>query len=145
MEAPSAKDPSATRESAVVTTDEELEIFRIVSRLCDESATKVPIKYKDTATYFGINIGVVTRWFLRVFVNGPRKSVVTRLPVEQAAMLAPGFQVEGTPESMGKSRVFFNSASDFERLRAMVIVSYEEEIKRRDAGVPEDAGAESAA
>lgn len=58
-------------------------------------------------------------------------------------MLAPGFQVEGTPESMGKSRVFFNSAS--ERLRAMVIVSYEEEIKRRDAGVPEDAGAESAA
>jgi hypothetical protein len=144
-ESPSTKDQNPTRESAVVTTEEELEIFRIVSRLCDESATKVPIKYKDTATYFGINIGVVTRWFLRVFVNGPRKSVVTRLPVEQAAMLAPGFQVEGTPESMGKSRIFFNSASDFERLRAMVIVSYEEEIKRRDAGVPEDASAESAA
>lgn len=141
-----AKDGSQTREgAAVVTTEEELDIFRIVSGLCGESSAKVPIKYKDTATYFGINIGVVTRWFLRVFVNGPRKFVVTRLPLEQAAMLAPGFQIEATPESMGKSRVFFNTASDFERLRALVIVAYEEEIKRRDSGAPEDAAAEPAA
>jgi hypothetical protein len=140
-----AKESQPNRESNIITTDEELAIFRIVSRLCDESAAKVPIKYKDTATYFGINIGVVTRWFLRVFVNGPRKSVVTRLPVEQAALLAPGFQVEVTPDALGKSRVFFGTASDFERLRALVIVAYEEEIKRRDAGVPDEACADPAA
>ncbi len=127
-----------------MTTEEELEIFRIVSRLCDESAVKVPIKYKDTVSYFGINIGVVTRWFLRVFTNGPRKFIVTRLAHEQAALLAAGFQTEPTPESMGKSRVFINTAADVERLRALVIVAYEEEVKRRDSGVPDDA-AESAA
>lgn len=141
-----AKEGSPAKEgAAIITTEEELDIFRIVSRLCSESTVKVPIKYKDTATYFGINIGVVTRWFLRVFVNGPRKFVVTRLPAEQASMLAPGFQTETTPESMGKSRTYFTTAADFERLRTLVIVAYEEEIKRRDAGVPEDAAAEPAA
>ncbi len=140
------KEGSPAKEgAAIVTTEEELDIFRIVSRLCGESTVKVPIKYRDTATYFGINIGVVTRWFLRVFVNGPRKFVVTRLPAEQASMLAPGFQTETTPESMGKSRTYFTTAADFERLRTLVIVAYEEEIKRRDAGVPEDTAAEPAA
>jgi hypothetical protein len=137
--------PSPTRESAqVVTTEEELEIYRIASRLCEESSLKVPIKYKDTVSYFGINIGVVTRWFLRVYTNGPRKFVATRLTVDQATMVAPGFQVDAAPESMGKSRIYFSTASDFERLRALVIVAYEEEVRRRDAGVPEEA-AESAA
>ena len=143
-DAQTAKDGSAGRDGAgVVTTEEELEIFRIVSRLCDESATKVPIKYKDTVSYFAINIGMVTRWFLRIYTNGPKKSVVTRVPVEQVALMAPGFQVEATPESAGKSRIFFNNASDFDRLRALVIVAYEEEVKRRDTA-PDDP-AESAA
>lgn len=105
---------------------------------------KGSIKYKDTVSYFGINIGVVTRWFLRVFTNGPRKSLVTRLPIEQAALLAPGFQVEATPESMGKSRIYFNVASDIERLRALVIIAYEEEMKRRESA-PADEAAETAA
>jgi hypothetical protein len=139
-----AREAPARESPGVVTTEEELEIFRIVSRLCDESAAKVPIKYRDTVSYFGINIGVVTRWFLRVFTNGPRKFIVTRLSHEQAALLAPGFQAEPTPESMGKSRVFFNAAADVERMRALVIVAYEEEVKRRDSGAPEDA-ADSAA
>ncbi|MFO0573065.1 MAG: type I restriction enzyme HsdR N-terminal domain-containing protein [Polyangia bacterium] len=142
---PAAAEPAPGREpAAVVTTEEELEIFGIVSRLCAESAVKVPIKYKDTVTYFGINIGVVTRWFLRVYTNGPRKFIATRVAPEQAARLAPGFQVEPAPESAGKSRVFFNTAADVERMRALVIVAYEEEVKRRDSGAPEDA-AESAA
>lgn len=138
-DASGTKDLSVARDAGtVVTTDEELEIFKIVNRLCDESAQKVPIKYKDTVTYFGINIGVVTRWFLRVYTNGPKKFVVTRLPIEQVAMMAPGFQVEATPESMGKSRIFFSSAADFDRLRALVIVAYEEEVKRRDTAAPDD-------
>lgn len=136
--------PAPKDATAIVTTEEELEIFRIVSRHCEESTHKVPIKHRDTVTYFGINIGVVTRWFLRIFTSGPKKFVATRLPVEQATMLAPGFQVDQAPESMGKSRVYFNSAMDFDRLRTLVIIAFEEEVKRRDAGGPEDA-AETAA
>lgn len=49
-------------------------------------------------------------------------------------MLARGFQAEATPESMGKSRIYFSTSADFDRLRALVLVAFEEEVKRRDSG-----------
>lgn len=135
---PAAEPGTGTKEGGgAVTTEEELAIFQIVSRLCGESSLKSAVKYKDTTAYFGINIGVVTRWFLRIYTGGMRKSVVTRLPVAQATMLAPGFRVESAPENLGKSRVYFNVPTDFERLRALVIVAYEEEVKRRDSNAPD--------
>ncbi len=129
----SAKDGSGN--SGVVTTEEELVIFQIVNRICGESSLKSEVKYKDTTAYFGINIGVVTRWFLRVFTNGSKKSVVTRLAPTQAAMYAPGFSVESAPDNLGKSRIYFNAPADFERLRTLIIHAYEDEVKRLKSGI----------
>lgn len=122
-------EPAIREGVRVETTAEELEIFQIVSRICGESAIKQPLSYKDTVTYFGINLGKVSRWFLRVFVNGARKHVVARVPFEQASMLARGFECEALPDA--RTRVFFNSASDFDKLRSLVLVAYEEETKRK--------------
>jgi hypothetical protein len=63
--------------------------------------------------------------------------VVTRLPVDQAVLLAPGFEAEAAPEGFGKSRVYFNAPADIEKLRALVLVAYEEELKRHAPGAPE--------
>ncbi|ATB30905.1 type I restriction endonuclease [Melittangium boletus] len=119
------------------TTEAELEIFRVVQRICSESSVKQAVSYKDSASYFGINLGKVTSWFLRAFTNGKRKSLVTRVPIEQASMLAKGFEVEATPESLGKSRVYFNTTSDIEKLRALVLVAYEDEAKRQSSPIIE--------
>ncbi|MCP3101667.1 type I restriction enzyme HsdR N-terminal domain-containing protein [Myxococcus sp. K15C18031901] len=121
----------------VETTELELEIFRIVQKLCAESALKQAISYKDSTTYFGINLGKVTSWFLRAFTNGKKKSLVTRLPAEQAAMLAPGFEVETAPDGIGRSRVYFNASSDIEKLRALVLVAFEEEARRQNSAPTE--------
>lgn len=121
----------------IETTEVELEIFRIVQRMCAESALKQAISYKDSASYFGINLGKVTSWFLRAFTNGKKKSLVTRLPVEQTSMLAPGFEVESAPDGIGKSRVYFSAPSDVEKLRTLVLVAYEEEAKRQSAPATE--------
>jgi hypothetical protein len=121
----------------IETTEVELEIFRIVQRMCAESALKQAISYKDSASYFGINLGKVTSWFLRAFTNGKKKSLVTRLPVEQTSMLAPGFEVESAPDGIGRSRVYFNAPSDVEKLRTLVLVAYEEEAKRQSAPASE--------
>ncbi|WNG40360.1 hypothetical protein F0U61_46740 [Archangium violaceum] len=121
----------------IETTEMELEIFRNVQRLCAESPVKQTVSYKDSASYFGINLGKVTSWFLRVFTNGKKKSLVTRIPIEQASMLAKGFEVEATPESLGKSRVYFNAPSDIEKLRALVLVAYEDEVKRQSSPTPD--------
>ncbi len=115
----------------IETTELELEIFRSIQKLCEESPLKQAISYKDSVNYFGINLGKVRAWFLRVFTNGKKKSLVTRLPVEQAAMLAPGFEVDAAPEVFGKSRVYFNAPADLEKLRTLVLVAYEDATKRQ--------------
>jgi hypothetical protein len=126
-----AAEPSSGAQ--VETTEVELEIFRIVQKMCAESSVKQTVSYKDSASYFGINLGKVTSWFLRAFTNGKKKSLVTRIPIEQASMLARGFEVEATPEGLGKSRVYFNAPSDLEKLRALVLVAYEDEAKRQSS------------
>lgn len=136
-----AASPSATDSSPITggntkveTTAEELEIFAIVSKVCAESQVKQAIGYKDTINYFGINLAnKVTRWFARVFANGTKKFVVTKVPLEQAKLLARGFEVEATPESMGRSRVYYTVPADFDRLRSLVLVAFEEEAKRTDS------------
>lgn len=80
--------------------------------------------------YFGINFGAPDRWFLRAFCDTRRHSVVTRLPVDQATMLSPGFEVEAVSSVFGTSRVYFNTSKDLEKLRALVFSAYETEAKR---------------
>jgi len=133
-----AVEPGASTQ--LETTEVELEIFQNVQRLCAESTSKQAISYKDSASYFGINLGKVTSWFIRAFTNGRRKSLVTRLPVEQASMLAPGFEVEAAPEAMGKSRVYFGAPTDIDKLRALVLVAYEDEVKRQQSAPAGDNG-----
>ncbi len=115
----------------LVTTGEELQVYETIKRLCADSpfSASHPVEYKDAVYYFGINIGAPDRWFLRAFCDTRRHSLVTRLPVPQAAMLSPGFEVEATPAVFGTSRVYFNSVKDLEKLRALVFSAYEAEVK----------------
>ncbi|MET0406184.1 MAG: hypothetical protein ABW123_27445, partial [Cystobacter sp.] len=133
--AASAAEPASGAQ--IETTEFELETFRSVQKICAESALKQTIAYKDSASYFAINLGKVTSWFLRVYSNGKKKSLVTRVPIEQAQLLAKGFEVEATAESMGKSRVYFTATSDIDKLRAFVLVAYEEEVKRQSVPIIE--------
>jgi len=125
----------------IVTTPEELEAFEIVRRICGDSNTpvKLPVQYRDAVNYFGINIGSQRKWFMRLFFDGRRKSIVTRIPLDRAAPLVPGFEIESTPENIGKSRVYVGSLKDLERLRPLVLMAYEEEIRRAESSGPEEA------
>lgn len=122
----------------MVTTAEELELFELVSSIVAESAVKRPIAYKDTTAYFGINLGRVGQWFLRAFMNGPKKCLVTRVTLEPAQLLARGFVVEAAPDGLGLSRIYFNTVKDVEKLRALVLVAFEEEVRRVEAGAGDD-------
>ena len=120
----------------VVTTDAELEVYDTVKRICSDSpsAAKYPVQYKDAVYYFGINVGPSDRWFLRAFCDARRHSLVSRLPVQQVTMLAPGFAVEAAPAVFGASRVYFNKPQDLEKARALVLSAYEREVKRAETG-----------
>lgn len=139
--------PEAPREQSkgIVTTQEELDAFDLVKRVCSDSpvAAKYPIQYRDSVNYFGINIGNFKKWFLRLFFDGRRKAVVTRIAQDRAALLAPGFEVEAPPENVGKSRVFISGLKDLDRLRPLVLHAYEEEVRRSESGADEEEPAAS--
>jgi pyrroloquinoline quinone (PQQ) biosynthesis protein C len=131
----------------VVTTGEELEVYETIRRICSDSpsAAKYPVQYTDAVYYFGINLGPPERWFLRAFCDTRRHSLVSRLPLQHVAMLAPGFGAEAAPAVFGTSRVYFDKPRDLEKLRALVLLAYEREIKRGETGsagmdTPEAAG-----
>lgn len=116
----------------LVTTGEELEVYETIKRLCADSplAASHPVQYQDAVYYFGINVGAPDRWFLRAFCDTRRHSLVTRVPIEQAAMLSPGFEIEAAPGIFGTTRIYFDTAKDLEKLRPLVFVAYENEAKR---------------
>jgi pyrroloquinoline quinone (PQQ) biosynthesis protein C len=133
--------------ASVVTTGEELEVYETIKRICSEStfAASHPVEYKDAVYYFGINVGSPERWFLRAFCDTRRHSLVSRLPLQHMAMLAPGFAAEAAPAVFGASRVYFNTPQDLEKLRALILLAYEREVKRGEPGsagvdTPEAAG-----
>lgn len=125
---------SAIAAGQVYTTEEEIRVFEVVKRLCAESAVQKPISYKDTVTYFGLNLGKVTHWFLRFVIREDRRYAISRLPPDRAAMLAPGFKVEPTSECAGGCRVHFKTTDDLDKLRSFILHAYEEEARRRDRG-----------
>jgi len=141
-----AKGPLAAAVAAgqVVTTEEELRVFEVVKRLCAESATQKPISYKDTVSYFGLNLGKVTHWFLRFVIREDRRYAISRIAADRVAMLAPGFKVEPTSECVGGCRVHFKSVDELDKLRSFVLHAYEEEARRRERG-GDDGGEEEAA
>ncbi len=138
--APSAPEPAQEASKGIVTTAEELEAYEIIRRICADSTAlvKAPVQYLDAVSYFGLNIGNRKKWFMRLFFDGRRKAVSTRIPLERAAPLVPGFEIEAAPENVGKSRVYINSIKDLERLRPLVLLAYEDEIKRAEAGGEDD-------
>lgn len=64
------------KEEQIVTTQEELEAFYIVKSILRDSVDIKRIKYKDTISYFGINLdGKVKKTICRLYLNSPKKSI----------------------------------------------------------------------
>jgi hypothetical protein len=124
--------------TAIVTTPEELEAFEIVRQMCADSplAAGAAVQYRDTVGYFAINAGSVRKTFVRLYFGGRRKSITTKVVLARASMLAHGFEVEASQDG---SRVYLSAPKDLHRLRPLLLVAYEEEIKRKETaeGEPE--------
>jgi predicted type IV restriction endonuclease len=78
---------------------------------------------------------------LRAFCDTRRHSIVTRLPVERATQLSPGFTVEAVPEVLGRSRVYFGALNDIEKLRTLVILADAREVQHAETGSVEEEAA----
>ncbi|HZI81611.1 MAG TPA: hypothetical protein VFD69_18955, partial [Vicinamibacterales bacterium] len=121
----------AAQTAPIVTTADELEAYEIVRTICARSTLQVPVVYRDTSNWFTISAGTPRKWFMRLYFNQKRKSVITKIPLARATPLVPGFEIDNHPEG---SRVYVNDPKDLARLLPLVLLAYEEEVKRKDNG-----------
>lgn len=120
-------------EVKVETTAEELEAFEKIKSIVARSKTyQLEVKYKDVISYFGINVGKTTWWFLRFYLSPKKKNFVTRLSVNEARALASGFEVQEMSASMGDaaSRVVISSVNDLDNLSDLILKCYETEAAK---------------
>ncbi len=118
----------------VETTAEELDAFeRIKSITARSQSFNVEVNYKDVLSYFGVNVGKTTWWFLRLYLSPKKRSFVTRLPINDVKSLAPGFEVQEMSASFGDaaSRVIISSVSDLDQLSDLIVKCYETEAAKR--------------
>ncbi|WAL59494.1 type I restriction endonuclease [Thermocoleostomius sinensis] len=120
-------------DAKVETTEEELAAFEKVKEIVAASKDyHLEIKYKDVVSYFGINVGKVTWWFLRLYLSQKKKSFVTRLPIETVKSLASDFEVQEMTASLGDatSRVIISSIEDLDKLTPLILKCYEAEASK---------------
>lgn len=130
---PDAGDATSERRSSSITTDEEMEFFEMVKRICTRAG--VPdeeLIYRDAVNYFNVSWGRPTRWFVRYFGNGRRRCVTSLVPVEEARELCPGFEVEEAPSAFGVSRIWLESLGQAWALAALILRSLELLKARRE-------------
>lgn len=119
----------------VVTTGEELEALEIIRSICADSplSTGAPILHKDTINWFTISTISIRRWFVRLHFNQRKKSISTKVPLEKAKSLSPGFEVD-------KGFVYINAVKDLHRLRPLLLLAYEEAIRQTEPAAEAEAG-----
>ncbi|AKU91965.1 hypothetical protein AKJ08_2352 [Vulgatibacter incomptus] len=115
--------PERTKRT-IETTSEELEFFDLVRSVCQRGGFAASdIVYRDTVNYFNVSFQKPTKWFVRFFGNGKRKSIVTWVPVDEAKALCPGFEVEGAPDVFGVSRVYVENVAQVWAVSGLVLRS----------------------
>jgi predicted type IV restriction endonuclease len=145
-EKPFEPDPKAVSDerpkAAIETTTEELDFFRVVRDICAKSGySPDEILYRDTANYFNVSFKRPTKWFVRLFANSRRKSIVTWVPLEEAKAAASGFEVEAAPAAFGTSRVYIDTVPQVWALKALITRSLDLSAALKDDG-PVEASAQ---
>lgn len=124
---------AAESKARTITTAEELTAFEKIQTIIKTSKRyKFEIQYKNTVNYFGINLGKVKWWFLRLYLTPTKKAFIARLSINEVKSLASGFLVQEATAPTGEawSKITISSVDDLDRLRTVLIRSYELEAAK---------------
>jgi hypothetical protein len=117
---------SVREKAAVITTETELEGFRLVQEIISVDGTPDPkVGYKDTSVYFGIHVDKPNRWFVRLYFNGNQKYVVVRLTPGAALTLIPSqFSADEIASQPDATRINIANVGDVSTLGSIILAAY---------------------
>lgn len=141
----SASDSADAAKSAIVTTENELNLFAIAKELFDKSGfsrasifdasvrkeVPVTIGYKDTTGYFGIYLNKPSWWIVRAVTESKRPWVGFNLPVEVGRRLLPSTlqQLESNPYA--EFRIAITGYEDLRKLEDVLLAAFDAAVKDR--------------
>ncbi|MBD2596977.1 type I restriction enzyme HsdR N-terminal domain-containing protein [Nostoc spongiaeforme FACHB-130] len=117
----------------VITTAEELAAFNTIQSITKTSTKyNLEIRQRDTVSYFGINLGKTTWWFLRLYLSSTKKSFIARIHPDEAKKLAPDFEIQDVPGVNAEivSKIKIDSIDDFNKLKPLILRCYEIEASK---------------
>lgn len=128
--APAISAPVAEVREGVITTAEELECFGSISKMIKEVNPLAVVSFRDSKSYFTIMQKNVRKWFVRLGVERqPYWVAVRHVKVDEAKRLCPGVEVSDGGQ-LGDCRFTIKSIGDLNKLRSVILVSYEAELAR---------------
>jgi hypothetical protein len=116
--------------SAVITTPEELEVYKSIKDIILQEHPDATIGYNDTKSYFTIHQGRITSWFARFGIKNDLPWLALRhVKVNEAKLLSEG--VECVEEiHYGDCKFILGSVADIQKTKVAVLSAYNREIVR---------------
>ncbi|MBC7340866.1 MAG: type I restriction enzyme HsdR N-terminal domain-containing protein [Clostridia bacterium] len=109
----------------IITSEKERASFDLIKSILEKHGLDTSsLNSKDTVNYYGIFTKNIFHWFIRLNLDSANEHIITRLPLETAQSLAPGFKVEPAPKGIGESRVYINSYHDLVKLEELIVTAF---------------------
>jgi len=133
LEAGDTEELPEPEDSKIITTEEEIKAYEKIKAIAETSTGfDLEVQCKDTINYFGLNLGKTNWWFMRLYLSSQKKSFVTRIFIDEAQSLAPGFEVQDLSSSLGDatSKVIISDIGDLDKLAPLILRCYELEAAK---------------
>jgi len=109
----------------VCPTEDDVSGFNIICDILNSVARNISeLNLTKTNNHLSIHNRNKLKWIFRLSLDGSKKSLICKLPVDKAVKLAPDFIVEDSPK--GGSRILINSPDDLYRLNRLIVKCYDE-------------------
>lgn len=112
----------------IITTEEELQIFAVVTTICNSSE----LSYKDTINYFSIAADIHSKnWFIKAYCNWEKKFIVLRLP--ETGDFLKSLDLQEFERNGDTVKIYFNKAADLKFMRELILgaFSYTKDLKNK--------------
>jgi hypothetical protein len=111
----------------IITTEEELAAYaKIVGIIEEVAGPGHKINYKDTQTYFSIQVDKPAKWFARLHFNNQKRNYIAfRIPEVLAKQLIRPEMVESYTSSTTEGcSVTYSSLSDIDEMKSLILESF---------------------
>lgn len=122
-----ASEEGSKNESKIKTTEQELEAYNAIVQIIEgEFGSEHEINYKDTQSYFSVQMQKPSRWFCRLHFNNLKRIYVAfRIPEEAAkALVDPSIVETYSSSTTDGCSITYETLADLDAMKPVLLAAY---------------------